>query len=153
MEYTFRSLTSSDILDEARQKDKPYIANFARINSDGTVLRNFSIIPHENSDENGRYYRIVYNDDNILSSKGKGPEEAKACTIDQQIRDFVSNSQSTLKLKGSEKSALRGKRTASAGSLKQASEGDGSPRKRSSTVTILYFIIIFINFLTKTDII
>jgi hypothetical protein len=41
MEYSFRTLALSDMLDQARQKDEFFVSKFARIKFDGTVVRKF----------------------------------------------------------------------------------------------------------------
>jgi hypothetical protein len=89
MEYSFRSLCIADIIDAARQKDELFIAKYARTMNDGTTVRRFKIIPHEDPQLVGKKFRIVHNEEtnsNIgpaikntaVSSdrhKGKGREE------------------------------------------------------------------------------
>ena len=61
MEYSFRRLPLADILDQARQKDENFIAKFARVHSDGSIIRNFKIIPHEDPKETNKFW-IVHKD-------------------------------------------------------------------------------------------
>jgi hypothetical protein len=63
MEYTFRTLSLSDMLEEARKKDPLFIAKYARSKPDGTALRKFNIIHHEDSEHFGKKFRFVHNEE------------------------------------------------------------------------------------------
>lgn len=62
MEYSFRNLRLSEIIEEARQKDELFITNFTKINPDGSRLCKLKIIPHEDPKEYGKKYWIVRGD-------------------------------------------------------------------------------------------
>lgn len=60
MEYSFKTLSLFDILAEARVKDELYIEKFANTMPDGTTIKKFQIVPHEDPEEVGSHFRIVH---------------------------------------------------------------------------------------------
>lgn len=79
MEYSFRTLSLSDILNEARQKDDLYIAQFARIMPDGSAMCKFKIVANNDTDDYANKFWIIRDDgptvENITAARGEEQEE------------------------------------------------------------------------------
>lgn len=88
MEYSFKTLSLSAILAEARVEDELYIENFARIMPDGSIIKNFQIEPHEDPDEAGSHFRFIRtNQDPGTDGNGNGPKLLE-CTLYGEISFF-----------------------------------------------------------------